>query len=510
MDPTTAERQLAALWGDIDDLEAAIELLQWDQETHMPTAGEEGRAKLLSTLTGLRHGRLCAPELGEAIDRCAELAREGSVAAAQAREARRVVERAQRVPADLSRALAEATARAFGAWERAYQASDFSLLDEHLTELVRLKREQAAALAAGGDPYEALLTEFEPNATRAELERLLGAVRPVLTELVAAVAESGERIDLAPLKGSFPAARQLELGRWVATAMGFDFAAGRIDRAAHPACFRVGSRDLRITWRCCEHDFQTGLFALIHETGHGLYEQGIFPRWQRSPLGGAASAGMHEAQARLWENMVGRGQPFWQWALPQVREKLGLAPEITAEQIWRALHTVQPGLRRVEADEATYNLHIIIRTELEEALLSGELAVAELPGAWDDAYERLLRLRPARQAEGVLQDVHWAVGAFAYFPTYTIGNLIGAQLFEAALQQVDDLPERIAKGDFSALLGWLRERIHVHGRRYSAAELVEQATGQPLGPAAFLRHLTTTAEQVYGICLPPVSADSAA
>jgi carboxypeptidase Taq len=261
----------------------------------------------------------------------------------------------------------------------------------------------------------------------------------------------------------------------------------------------MNHRDVRITWRYAPDDLRPGLMGLMHEAGHALYEQGLPERWQRTPLGNATSLGIHESQSRLWENQVGRGQPFWRWALPLLQEAFPATRGVTVEALWRALHTVTPSLIRVEADEATYNLHIAVRFELERALIHGELEVDDLPGAWDDAYEALLGLRPGGPAEGVLQDIHWGIGHFGYFHTYTLGNLTSAQLFDTARVEIGELDEQLARGELAPLREWLRERVHRHGACYPGPELVERVTGAPLSSQPFLDYIVSTTEQVYGI-----------
>jgi len=316
---------------------------------------------------------------------------------------------------------------------------------------------------------------------------------------VKAVADSGVVVDEAPARGTFPRAAQLELGRRVALRMGFDFEAGRLDAAAHPFCSAFDPGDVRLTWRSTESDFRPALFGIMHEAGHGLYEQGLPAAWSRTPLGHAASLGVHESQSRLWENLVGRGRPFWTWALPHLHELFPAQRGVTVEQLWPALHTVTPSLIRTEADQTTYNLHVVARYELERALFAGELGVRDLPAAWDDAYLDLLGLRAPSVADGVLQDIHWSMGAFGYFPTYALGNLINAQLWDAARAALPGLEQGFAGGDFAPLLGWLRDKVHRHARRLGARELIAQATGRPLSADAFLAHVRTTAEEVYGV-----------
>ncbi len=496
-----SEQRLLELWGEIRDLQSAAYVLEWDQETKMPAHGQPGRGQVLSTLAGIKHQRLIAPELRDALDACiekAEGAEKGSVLAGQVRIARHSVERAVKVPERLTREIAEATSAGAVAWAKARKASDFSLFQPDLERMLGLQRERAAAISPGGNPYDALLDGFEPGALEAELEPLFKSLREELSPLVHEVAECGHTVDESPVLGNFPAALQLEFGRRVAAAVGFDFDAGRLDRSAHPFCIGIGHRDVRMTWRFDETDFRHCFSGVLHEAGHGLYEQGL-PGGDlyRSPIGEAASLGIHESQSRLWENQVGLSHGFWTWAMPHFREIFPDAKRFSVEEIWPALHTVKPSLIRTEADEVTYNLHVAIRFEIERALVHGDLPVADLPGAWDDAYEEILGIRPPNHAEGVLQDVHWSHGLFGYFPTYTLGTLTSAQLFTTAQKELGDLEVAFAAGEFSGLLDWLRTKIHSRGACHLGNDLIVEATGAPLDAEHLLSYLRENTRQAY-------------
>ncbi|RMH15895.1 MAG: carboxypeptidase M32 [Acidobacteria bacterium] len=492
------ETRLYEIWGEIADLEAATELLEWDQETFMPAAGQEGRGKLLGTVAALIHRRLTSPELADVLARCAERARPGSLLAAQVARARHAVGRAVRVPESLSRAIAEAASAGVVAWKRAREAADFELFAPALRRLLDLRRQQAAAIGDGGPPYDAMLDGYEPGATEAQLTPLFDQLRRTLTPRVRAVVESGKTIDESPACGHFPAAAQEAFVRRVAAGIGFRFEAGRLDPATHPFCVGLNPGDVRLTWRLVEDDFRPALFGVLHEAGHGLYEQGLPAASSRTPIGAIASLGLHESQSRLWENHVGRSLGFWRWVLPTFRDHFPAAPRFTAAELWPALHTVKPSLIRVDADETTYNLHVVVRFELERALFAGELEVGDLPAAWDDLYQELLGIRPENVADGVLQDIHWSQGMFGYFPTYTLGTVIAAQLIAAAERQLGHLEELLAAGEASQLLGWLRRHVHRHGSRFEAAELVVRATGKPLAADDLLRYLDETIERAYG------------
>jgi len=491
--------RLHALWGEIADLSHAASLLSWDQETHMPRRGGEARAQLQATLAGVRHAKLVAPELSEIVERCAERAEPHGVLAAEVREARRILNRVTRLPERLAREKAAAAAQGHEAWAAARAARDFALFRPALERLVSLAREEAQLLSRAGDaPYDVLLDEYEPGARAADVARWLGDLRRELAPLVQAAARSSRRPDPRAATGSFPRAAQLAFARDVAERFGFDFERGRLDEAPHPFCSGFGPDDVRLTWRADEHDFRPALFGILHEAGHGLYEQGLPAAWQRTPLGDAVSLGVHESQSRLWENLVGRSASFWRWALPRFRQAFPGARALTEERLLPLLHSSEPSLIRVEADQGTYDLHVCVRFELERALFAGELEVAELPAAWDEAYAATLGLRPPDASAGVLQDIHWSMGAFGYFPTYTLGNLIAAQLFAAAGRALGDLDALFARGEFRPLLEWLRENVHRHGSRYPAGELVQRATGRPLDSADYLAQRRADIGEFYG------------
>ncbi len=498
MDIQTAEKRLYALWGEIRDLNAASDLLEWDQDTNMPAGGVGARGKVVSTLEGLKHQSLTSTELGDVLERCAAGAEQDSLLAAQVRRARLDVDRAVKVPRALAQSLAEARVTGFHAWRRAREAADFKLFASELEHMVDLRRQEAAAINPGGNAYDALLREFEPGAKEEDLVPLFSGLRDALIPLVRSVTERGVEIDETPAQGEFPTQSQLEFGRSLAVAIGFDFESGRLDESTHPFCIGIDRGDVRMTWRYEGHDFRAATFGILHETGHGLYEQGLPADLARTPAGSPVSLGIHESQSRLWENHVGRSRGFWRWALPSYREAFPSAPECDVEQIWALLHTVRPSLIRVEADEATYNLHVIARFELERALFGGGLEVQDLPAAWDDLYAELLGVRPTDAANGVLQDIHWSQGMFGYFPTYTLGTMAAAQLFAAANRELGNLEQAFARGEFQPLLDWLRDRIHRHGGRYEAAELIEKATGKPLAPDDLLAYLRQTTQEVYG------------
>lgn len=493
---------LYELWGELRDLKSLAELLDWDQETKMPDGAADHRAKMAASLAGTIHQKLTSDRLWDAILAAEEAAEAAGdeLEAAQAREAKRDVERARRIPESLAKAMAEASSLGTTAWQKARKASDFGAFQGHLERLLALAKEKAAALDPHGNAYDALLDDFEPGAAEADLVPLFDDLVAELSPLVREIAECGRTVDESPVLGTFDAEPQRALAHHAVSALGFDFTRGRMDLSTHPFCVGVTPTDVRMTWRFMEGDLRSALYGVLHESGHGMYEQGIPSELWRTPLGDAVSLGIHESQSRLWENQVGRSLGFWRWLWPQFAE---LFPEHAAttspEEVWPALHTVRPSLIRVEADEATYNLHIAIRFRIERALFSGDLTVADLPQAWNDAYDDLLGIRPENDADGVLQDIHWSQALFGYFPTYTLGTLVSAQLFTAAESALGPLDEAFGRGEFKPLLGWLRDNVHRHGRRYEASELVQRATGRTLAADDLLAYLRASTSRAYGI-----------
>ena len=486
------------LWAEIADLEATQELVAWDQETVMPKGGQAGRAALLGTLAGVKHRHLTASELTDAVARGLEECESDSVDERQLRRAQRLIDRATRIPAALARELAAVASNGVARWREARDQNSFEPFASALEHMVALRREEATALAIGDHLYDGLLDEYEPGMRTAVLEPLFESLGRNLTAAVSQARGSSVQIDETVATGDFSPEGQLAFGRWAAEDVGFDFSRGRLDPAIHPFCSGFGPGDVRITWRYDQHDFRPGLFGILHEAGHGMYEQGLPTTWQRTPLGPANSMGVHESQSRLWENHVGRHPGFWRYALPKFRQHFPNWSG-TVDSLCPAFHKVEPTLIRVEADEVTYNLHILVRFRLELALLTDAMAIEDLPAAWDDAYDELLGVRAGDLKQGVLQDIHWASGLFGYFPTYTLGSLLSAQLFAASETDLGNHEEAFAKGEFEPLLGWLRDRIHRHGGYYSASELIKRASGRPLTTDAFLDYVDDKLGVFYGL-----------
>ena len=463
---------------------ASIEaLLEWDEETSMPAGAVEGRSEQLALLAGLLHERGTDPRLGELLSELegsSLLDDPSSPAAVNVRELRRDYERFVRLPRKLVQDLARTTAVAQRAWSAAREAADFGRFRTHLERIVELKRAEARCVGYAREPYDALIEDYEPGITSEIVARLYDALRRELVPLAARIAGAGRRPEAGVLRRAVPLDGQFRFGERVAAQVGFDFGRGRLDLGVHPCCTSLGPGDCRIGLRFDLRDFTGGVLTVLHEVGHGLYEQGLDAAHYGTPFGEAASVGMDEAQARLWENPVGRSRGFWQHFLPEARERFPEAlGDVGLDELHAAVNRVQPSLVRVHADEVTYNVHVMIRFELERALVSGDLTAADLPGAWAEAYTRYLGVAPSNDAEGCLQDGHWADGLIGYFPTYTLGDVFAAQLFARAGEELGDLEEAFARGEFAELVRWLDARIYREGGRHPSARLIETVTGSP-------------------------------
>jgi carboxypeptidase Taq len=501
--PTAADAQLRTRLRRIATLGSVAALTGWDEQVMMPPGGTAFRAEQAAMLAGMVHEQTIDPALGDAIAaaEAEATAAPDSDAAVVAREARRARDRAVKLPASLVEALTHTTVLAQAEWAEARKASDFARFELWLTKVIDLKRQEAACLADGGVLYDALLDDYEPGETTASLTRLFDAMRPRLVDLVARIAASDRRPKTDLLRRHYDPAAQAALATAATEAIGFDTSGGRLDVSTHPFCSGIAPGDTRITTRYGTNDFAGGLLGTLHETGHAMYEQGL-PKAEQfgNALSEAASLGVHESQSRLWENFVGRSAAFWNHFWPRTRSAFPSSlGNVDAGDFLFALNAVRPSYIRTESDEATYNLHILLRFDLEQKLINGGLAPADVPEAWDTLFQDLFGIDVPDAAQGVLQDVHWSCGLVGYFPTYALGNMYAAQLFEAAGRALGDLDAQIARGEFAPLLNWLRENIHRHGRRYYARELCQRATGSALSPDALLKHLERKAATYYGV-----------
>lgn len=470
------------------DLSGVMSLLSWDRETAMPAAGADARMRALSRMSTIYHRELVRDDAGDAI---AEL-QQASLTDAEAREVELMARRrgrAVRVPEDLVRAHSEASSRSVTAWMAALPEDDWEAFRGPLATLVDRSREIAALLSDGGEPYDALLDDYEPGARASDLEPVFRDLQQRLAPIVARRRDDGPATPLPG--GPWPAAAQMELAREVAEMVGYRLDEGAIATSTHPFTTNIGHRDVRFSTRRSLRDPVENVLIVLHEAGHAIYEQGLPDEWVGTALHEAASLGAHESQSRFWENHVGRTRAFWERCLPRLRHHFGqAAAPLTVDAIVAGANRVRPGLIRVDADEATYNLHVALRFDLELQLFRGTLQVADLPAAWDAAMERLLGVRPTRASQGAMQDIHWAEGLFGYFPTYTLGSLYAAQLAEMADRRVGGLDAAISDGRFDDILEVMRDAVHRRGAMVPTGQLMQEAIGAPLSADALVAHLS--------------------
>lgn len=485
--------QLTTRTEEIAQLRATAALLEWDQQVMMPTGGGDARSGQIALLAGLVHARLVDPALSTLLDALATQDLPANQAAA-VRNLRRDVARAVRVPAALVSELARAQADGFQAWLTAKETNNFAAFAPNLERIFALKRQEAAAIDPNRHPYDVLLEAFDPGTTLATLRPLFARLEAGLRPLIDAVRDHQPPPDV---NGAFDLTAQKALHEEVMVALGFDKARGRLDFSEHPFSSAIARGDTRITTHLYPDDLLAGLSGTMHEAGHGMYEQGLPKELAGTTLDDAASYGLHESQSRFWENFIGRSLPFFRWLAPRVTAHTGAT--IAPEAMYRAANPIQASLVRIFADEATYNLHILVRFRLEVALLEGSLAVADLPAAWNAAYEDTLGLRPPTDSAGCLQDVHWGSGAVGYFPSYTLGNLYAASLAAALESELPDLWAQVERGEFAPILAWLRDRIHKHGHDAEAPEIVRAAVGDRDGVEDLLTHLWSRHGALYGV-----------
>ncbi len=497
---------------ELADLSHALSLAHWDQQTMMPARGAEARAESLATLTRISHEMFVDDATGRLLQDAAE-GLDGSEGERDpdSDDARLVAlvnrkwAKARRVPTELAGELARAASVGQEAWVQARANSDFETFAPFLEHNIELARRYVEC-HSGADGYECgydvLLDDYEPQMPTAQVAALFDELKGELVPVIARVGEVAGQIDDQPLYAGVPVAAQRRLVSEIVALMGFDRAGWRMDDTVHPFATRIGGGDVRITTRWDEHFFPGGLYGAMHECGHGLYEAGLPAALSRSPIGSTESLGMHESQSRLWENMVGRGRPFCGVLAPRIAELAqGELADLDADHLYRAVNRVKPTYIRVEADEATYALHIILRFELEQALIDGRLEVRDLPEAWNSRFREYLGIEVTDDADGVLQDVHWSAGLIGYFPTYALGNLIAGQLWERAHAELGDLDGDLARGRLGSLRDWLGERVHRHGAKFTTAELLEREAGGPISVQPFTRYLKAKLADVYGIDL---------
>ncbi|MFD0670289.1 carboxypeptidase M32 [Cohnella sp. GCM10027633] len=486
-----------ALTGKIKQFDELLGVVYWDMRTGAPRKGIAQRSEAVGALSAESFKLATSAEMGELLAELTnpeQLAKLGEIDRRLVTETNKDYERNRRIPPELYRKYVVLTSQAESEWEVAKENNDFEGFVPYLEQIVDYNRKFIELWGRKDTPYDTLLDMYEPGLTTVELDRLFGELRARLVPLAEAIAKSEHQPDTSFLEGTFDKEAQKRFSKLILKEMGYDFDAGRLDESAHPFATGLSTGDVRITTRYLPNDVTSALFGTIHEGGHALYEQNIMPELAGTPLSTGTSMGIHESQSRLWENMVGRSLGFWQRYLPDLRAQFpGLLDDVTPEQFYRGINVVQPSLIRIEADELTYNLHIMIRYEIEKMLFNEGLNPRDLPEVWNRKYEEALGVKPANDAEGVLQDVHWSGGAFGYFPSYSLGNMYGAQMIATARKQLPELDAQIAAGNLLPLKEWLTERVYKYGKLLDPSEIIEQISGKPLEST----HLCDYLEQKY-------------
>ncbi len=501
-----ALEQLKKIDAEITALEGAQAVLEWDQQVYMPERGVHARSEQTAGLAAIVHQKNTDPVIGDLLDKLG-VSDENPLGSADledddrrlVREIHRDFQRATRLPADLVSKIARVTSIAQSVWAEARRKSQFSLFQPHLEEIVKLSLEVAERLGYEAHPYDALVDQYEPEMTTAEIARVFRELREALVPLVRDIA-AARQIDNSVLLKAFPVDRQEAFSRATLEALQFDMSRGRLDRSVHPFTTSLGPDDVRLTTRYDEHFFPTALFGTIHEAGHGLYELGFSRRFRGTRLASGASLGIHESMSRFWENVVGRSRAFWHHFYPVMKAEFpDQLSGVDLESFYRAINRVEPSLIRVEADEVTYSLHIILRFELERMLIGGELRVADLPHAWREQSQDLLGIVPDSDANGVLQDIHWSGGAIGYFPTYALGNVYGLQFTSRMRTDIPAMDNLLRQGDLVPVKAWLDEHIHSVGRSRTPGELCEEVTGEPMSAQPFIDYLTRKYTDIYDL-----------
>jgi carboxypeptidase Taq len=482
----------------VNNVEAASMLLSWDQQVMMPEGGTPARSRQLSALSAVQHDLLTDEAVGSLLDDLAAVELSPERAAA-VREIRREYDRAVRVPTDLVERISQTTSEALSVWEEAKAEDDWSSFAPYVEELVDLKRQYADHVDPDADPYAVLFADYEPCLPLERAEEILTEIRETLVPMIAEIRASETPITTDAFAGSFDVDAQEAVARDALSTLGYPWERGRLDTSSHP--FSTGTQfDARITTRFTESDPIDALTATIHEFGHATYSLGLPDDAYGTPLGEHRGLSVHESQSRLWENHVGRSQAFWELFLPTMRERFPQVADVTPRAAYESVNQVfEDNHIRVEADELTYHLHIVLRFEIERALIAGDLSVEEVPAVWNDKSEEYLGIRPETDAEGCLQDIHWSHGSFGYFPTYSLGSAMAAQLFDAAAADLGDVDSQVRAGEFDPLREWLRENVHRHGKRYETNDLVREATGEGFSADAFTDYVTDKYGSLYDL-----------
>jgi carboxypeptidase Taq len=500
--PDNAYDELVAIRTELSVLNSCAGVLGWDERTNMPKGAADIRSQQLALLSGMIHEKFTSPHMGELISTAENgdfMKDADSEKAAIMREIRREYDKSVKLPKELVEELARVTSLAQGVWAEARAKKDFAMFLPKLKEVINLKHRQAEAYGYQTEPYDALIDDYEPYATVKSISEVFAKLRASLVPLVHAIADSKRRPNMKIVENDFPVDLQEKFGKAASAAIGYDFDSGRLDVTTHPFCSGIAPGDVRITTRYNPRHFGEAFFGIMHESGHAIYEQGLPAEKFGTPLQEAVSLGIHESQSRMWENLVGRSRAFWTHFYPKAQATFSSFKGVAFDDFYFAINNVEPSFIRVEADEVTYNLHILIRFEIERDLFAGKIKAEELPGLWNAKYKEYLGIVPKNDAEGCLQDIHWSAGLFGYFATYALGNLYASQFFAKAKEEMPDLDKKFAAGDFSDLKNWLRKNIHSYGKRYSAEQLVKRITGKPLSHEPMMSYLKTKFGELYGL-----------
>ena len=484
---------------EIQHLEHAAAVLDWDQQVNMPSGGSEARARQLATLGKLAHELFVSDNVGELLAELnADDYQEDSLEACLIQVVQEDWEKERKIPSSLVEEMASTTSQAQGAWAKARENNDFTSFQPWLEKILELNQRKADYLGWEEHIYDALLDLYEPRMKSNKVSEIFTELREGLVPLVQQIATRKDMIDSSFLKRDFDVSRQWDFGMQALSAIGFDLNRGRQDKAAHPFTTNFSRNDVRVTTRLFPGNMTSAFFSTMHEGGHGLYEQNVGAELENTPLATGTSLGIHESQSRLWEILIGRSEAFWHHYYPKLQQ---LFPDqlqgVSHGQYYQAINLVEPSLIRVEADEVTYNLHIFLRFDLERELLAGQLAVKDLPQAWNDRMEQYLGIRPENDGDGVMQDVHWSAGLMGYFPTYALGNLLSVQFYRQAEQALPDLEEQISRGDFRPLREWLIENIYRHGRKFYPTDLIQRVTGEDISARPFLEYARNKFGKIY-------------
>lgn len=485
---------------DIHNLGMASAILGWDQQTQMPPGGAAARASQLGTLSKISHEMFTSDETGQLLEDAASEVKDDdydSDAASMVRVVQEDYDDSAKLPTEWVTEFTELTSMADSTWVKARQDKDFSQFQPTLERIIEMVRQQTEYLGYEDHPYSALLNQYERGITATQVKQIFDDHKPGLVELIAAINDNADKVDDSILHRPYDIDKQRDFGLKMIEAFGFDFSRGYQAISVHPFCTHFSSNDVRITTRFEPHFLNPALFGMMHEAGHGMYEQGIGQNLEGTPLASGTSLGVHESQSRMWENLVGRSKGFWSWALPQLKATFPHLESVDLNTFYKAINKSQASFIRVEADEVNYNLHIILRFEIEMEMITGKLAVKDVPEAWNTKFQEFFGITPADDAQGVLQDVHWSAGIQGYFPTYALGNLLSVQYYNQAVKAHPNIPSDIANGKFDTLLTWLNENIHQHGRKFTSDELTQKITGQSIQSRDYLDYLKTKFSDIY-------------